>query len=144
MILYVLLVLALASFVIAFFSARTWHWAYVLVVEAIFLATAGFFILTSEVVRINGVLRAEVNKKQKDWNNVEAENVALRDGTTDSNMISRLGNSPENAVKTTKTAEGQEIIESIADLDSKLLIATRLRGHVWRNVSPAGAANAQT
>src|SRR3954463_1702782 len=142
MILYVLLVLALASFVIAFISARTWHWAYVLVVEALFLATAGFFILTSEVVRINGVLRAEVKRIQGDevkgipgeLGKVEAENAALRDGTTDSNMVSRLSNSPENAVKTTKNADGQEIVESISDLDSKLLIATRLRGHLWRGV----------
>src|SRR3954468_12278676 len=143
MILYVIIVLALASFVIAFFSARTWHWAYVLVVEAIFLATVGFFLLTSEVVRINGVLRSEVNERQNKLEKVDAENVALRDGTTEGTMVAQLSNAPENPVKTTKNAEGNEVIESIADLNSKLLIATRLRGHVWRNIAP-GQRNAQT
>jgi len=58
MILYVLIGLALASFVIAFFSARTWHWGYVVVVELFFLATMGFFLLVSETVRINAVYPA--------------------------------------------------------------------------------------
>jgi hypothetical protein len=152
MILYVLLVLALASFVIAFFSARTWHWAYVLVVEALFLATAGFFILTSEVTRINGVFRAEIKRLQGDEikgtpgeiGKVEEENVALREGTNNATVIGRLTNAPENPVKTTKNPEGQEIVESLPDLNSKLLIATRIRGQVWRGAAPTGQPNAQT
>jgi hypothetical protein len=141
--LYVLIVLALASFVIAFFSARTWHWGYVVVVELIFLATMGFFLLASETVRINAVLRSQVNKTQKDLDNFDAQNNALQNGSQDSKIIGQLSGQ-EPPVKTAKDNEGNEKIDSIADLDHELLIATRLRGRIWRNVKPAGVPNAQT
>jgi hypothetical protein len=146
MILYVLIGLALASFVIAFFSARTWHWGYVVVVELIFLATMGFFLLASETVRINAVLRAKVKQDQDQFDTVEAQNNALRDGITGNTDVSKKiisqlsGQDPP--VKTAKDDQGNEKIESIADLDHELLIATRLRGRVWRNVK--GVPNAQT
>lgn len=143
MILYVLIVLALASFVIAFFSARTWHWGYVIVVELIFLATMGFFLLASETVRINAVLRGQVNKTQKELDTVDAQNDALQNGSNSSLIIGQLsGQDPP--LKTTKDALGEERIDSIADLDHELLIATRLRGRIWRNVTPVGVPNAQT
>lgn len=143
MILYVLIVLALASFVIAFFSARTWHWGYVIVVELIFLATMGFFLLASEMVRINAVYRTKINTDQKELDKVDAQNGALQNGSTDGSIIAQLSGQ-EPPVKTTKDSEGNEKIESIADLDHELLIATRLRGRIWRNVKPAGVPNAQT
>ncbi|HEX5472108.1 MAG TPA: hypothetical protein VFW73_09485 [Lacipirellulaceae bacterium] len=143
MIVYVLLVLALASFVIAFFSARTWHWSYVLVVEAIFLASLGFFLLATEAVRINAVLRSAANKTQKQLDTVEAQNVALRNGTNNGAIIGQLSNG-ETPVKTSKDKEGNEEIKSLAELDHELLIATRRRGPVWRNVKLTGAPNAQT
>src|SRR3954468_8638940 len=91
MILYILIILAVASFVIAFFSARTWHWGYVLVVEAIFLATMGFFLLASETVRINAVYRAKINKDQNELDKIVApQNDALRNGTNDSTIIDQL------------------------------------------------------
>src|SRR6476620_8258944 len=133
MILYVLIGLALASFVIAFFSARTWHWGYVIVVELIFLATMGFFLLASETVRINAVYRSQIKKDQKQLETVvDPQNNALQNGTNDGSIISQLSGQ-EPPVKTTKDAEGNEKIESIADLDHRLLIATRLRGRIWRN-----------
>ncbi len=143
MILYVLIGLALASFVIAFFSARTWHWGHVVVVELLFLATLGFFLLTAEVVRINAVLRAQINKDQKQLDIVEAQNVALREGTESGAIIGQLS-AFDPPVKVTKDSEGNEKLDSIANLDHKLLIATRLRGRVWRNAKPAAAPNAQT
>src|SRR4029079_189950 len=88
MILYVLIGLALASFVIAFFSARTWHWGYVIVVELIFLATLGFFLLTSETVRINAVYRGQIKDYQKQLDKVDPQNDALQNGTNDGLIIS--------------------------------------------------------
>lgn len=114
-----------------------------ILVEAIFLSTIGFFLLASETVRINAVLRSKVNKDQKELDTVTAQNDALRDGTTNSSIIGQLGNQ-DPPVKTTRDAQGNEVIDSIADLDHELLIATRLRGHVWRDVKSAGAPNAQT
>src|SRR4051812_6521971 len=143
MILYVLIGLALASFVIAFFSARTWHWGYVIVVELIFLSTMGFFLLASETVRINAVLRNVIKQDQSKLDKFEAQNDALQNGTENGSIIGELGGG-ETPVKTTKDDQGNEKIESIADLDHKLLISTRLRGRIWRNVTPAGPPNAQT
>ena len=60
MILYILIGVVVASFVIAYFSARTWHWGYVILVEALILATFGFFLLAAETLRINAVLRSQV------------------------------------------------------------------------------------
>jgi hypothetical protein len=142
MILYVLIGLALASFVIAFFSARTWHWGYVIVVELIFLSTLGFFLLASETVRINAVYRTEIKKNQKQLDDVEKQNVALHDGTSDGSLIGQLGGQ-DPPVKTTKDKEGNDKIDSIADLDHELLIATRLRGRIWTIAKP-GRPNAQT
>jgi len=142
MILYVLIGLALASFVIAFLSARTWHWGYVIVVELIFLATMGFFLLASETVRINAVFRAKINKDQKDLDKFEAQNNALQNGSSDSSIISQIGGG-EVPLKTAKDEQGNEKLDSIADLDHELLIATRLRGPVWRIAKP-GVVNAQT
>src|SRR4029079_1873663 len=115
MILYVLIGLALASFVIAFLSARTWHWGYVIVVELIFLATMGFFLLASETVRINAVYRTKINKDQKDLDRVEAQNDALRNGSADGSIISQLGVG-EVPVKTTKDEQGNEKLDSIDNL----------------------------
>lgn len=143
MILYVLIILALASFVIAFFSARTWHWGYVIVVELIFLATMGFFLLASETVRINAVYRTKIKTDQDALDKIDAQNIALRDGTNDNSIIGELSNQ-DPPVKTTKDEQGNEKIESVANLDHELLIATRLRGRIWRNVKPTGAPNPQT
>lgn len=140
MILYVLLAFAVASFVIAFFSARTWHWGYVVVVELIFLSTLGFFILAAETVRINAVLRTKVNTEQNELDRLDAQNDALKNGSQDATVIGQLANIDPPA----KIPEGAESIPSFENLDHELLIATRQRGKVWRNVKPTAVANAQT
>ena len=136
----VLLILVLASFVIAFFSARTWHWGHVLVVLGIFLSTLGFFILSAEVLRINAVLRTEFNRVESQLNEVSAQNVALEKGTSDANILGQLRNS-EPPVKMPEDAES---IASLTDLDHLLLLETRRRGRVWRNAKRAGEINPQT
>jgi hypothetical protein len=134
MILYVLIILVLASFVFTFLGARTWHWGYVLLVEAIFLATVGFFILSAETLRINGVYRAQINKSEKELTALNADISGLRSGTGDAAVLNRLraGETPA------KMAEDAEAIASLEDMDHDLLIATRRRGRVWRNITPAG------
>lgn len=129
-----LVILVLASFVIAFFSARTWHWGHVLVVLGIFLSTLGFFILAAETLRINAILRAEVNRIQRDLDSVNTRNEALAKGTEDANLLNQL-RSEDPPVKMPEEAES---IPSIAELDHQLLLATRSRGRVWRNVAPVG------
>lgn len=133
-------ILVLASFVIAFFSARTWHWGYVLVVLGIFLSTLLYLVLASETLRIYAVLGREINRLERDLATVQAQNDALRRGTEDANIIAQL-QSAEPAVLMLK---GEESLLSLAELDHRLLLATRRRGPVWWNVMPASAINPQT
>src|SRR4029079_11761284 len=142
MILYVLIGLTLASFVIAFFSAKTWHWGYVIVVELLFLATLGFFLLASEVVRINAVIGKQIKTDQAALEKVDAQNEALKNGSNVSSIVGQLTNL-DPPVKTTKNAEGEDVLTSIADLDHELLIWTRQRGRIWPVPKP-GAPNPQT
>jgi hypothetical protein len=129
-----LLILLLAAFVFAFLSARTWHWGHVLVVLGIFLSTLGFFLLAAETLRINAVLRSEVNRLERDLADMKARNEALLRGTSDQNLIGQMrGEEPPVQVP-----EEAASMPSLAELDHELLLATRVRGPVWRNVAPAG------
>jgi hypothetical protein len=133
----VLLILLLASFVIAYFSARTWHWGHVLVVLGVFLSTLGFFVLSAEVLRINAVLRKQVIETKSRLADYQARNEALEKGTDDSNLVGQMRNE-EVPVLVLNEAELTESLDSLADLDHKLLLETRRRGRVWWNVSPTG------
>lgn len=139
MALYVLIGLVLASFVIAFFSARTWHWGHVIVVVGICLATFGFILLAAETLRINNVYRTAIARKTADLEKLTARNNALREGTNNANIIGELRNEQEPAVVIPENAES---VSSLDDLDHEILLATRLRGRVWRNVTPAGVDQA--
>jgi hypothetical protein len=127
-----ILVLFIASLVAAYFGARTWHWAHVVLVVAIFVATAGFLILSAEVLRANAVLRAQANKLQHDLDQVVAKNVALEKGSRDPQVIGQLTG------EEVKIPEGAEEMPSVDDLDHQLSLVERDRGRVWRNVMPAG------
>jgi hypothetical protein len=127
-----ILVLFIASLVAAYFGARTWHWAHVVLVVAIFLATAGFLILSAEVLRANAVLRAQANDLQKKLDTVTAKNVALDKGTRDPKLIGQLTGDE------VKIPEGAEEAPSVDDLEHQLSLVERDRGRVWRDVAPAG------
>lgn len=135
MALYVLIGLALASFVIAYFSARTWHWGHVIVVVGIFLSTLGFFLLAAETLRINSVYRSATARKTDELQQVTARNEALEKGTDNANIIAQLRSQTEPPVQMPEDAES---IPGFAELDHQLLLATRIRGRVWRKVAPAG------
>jgi hypothetical protein len=139
MALYVILGLLLASIVIAFFSARTWHWGHVVVVVGICLATFGFILLAAETLRINNVYRTAIARKTAELEKVTARNNALEQGTEDPNLIATLRNEQEPAVVIPEDAES---IPGLDDLDHEILLATRVRGRVWRKVAPAGVDQA--
>jgi DNA repair exonuclease SbcCD ATPase subunit len=129
-ILYILAVLALAAIVFAFLSAKTWHWGYVLVVVGIFFSTLGYFILAAEVLRINAVLRKQVNDLETRLTTVTAQNDALERGSEDASIINQLRSAE------VRIGEEDESIPSLAQLEHELLLAARERGRVWWNVTP--------
>jgi hypothetical protein len=130
-------ILLLASFVFAYFSARTWHWGYVIVVLGIFLSSVLFFILAAETLRMNGVLRKRANDTQRQLDDVTARNEALEFGTADATLVNQLRNLE------VRMKEDAESVPSLAQLDHELLLATRHRGRVWWNVTPTNV-NPQT
>jgi hypothetical protein len=133
----VLVILFLAACVFAYFSARTWHWGYVIVVLGIFLSSVLFFILAAETLRVNAVLRKRANDTQRQLDDVQARNDALEQGTTDATLVSQLRNLD------VRMKEEAESVPSLAKLDHELLLATRNRGRVWWNVTPTNV-NQQT
>jgi hypothetical protein len=134
MALYIVIGLILASLVIAYFSARTWHWGHVIVVVGIVLSTFGFMLLAAETLRINKVYRTAINDKTKKLDALTAANNALEKGTNNSGVIAALQSEQEPAVIIPENAES---IPSLDELDHEILLATRRRGRVWRNVAPA-------
>jgi hypothetical protein len=129
-ILYILGALALAVIIFAFLSAKTWHWGYVLVVVGIFFSTLGYFILAAEVLRINAVLRKQVNDLETRLATFEAQNNALEKGSKDAAIINQLRGAE------VRIGEEDESIPSLAQLEHELLLAARERGRVWWNVTP--------
>jgi hypothetical protein len=132
-----LVILFLAACVFAYFSARTWHWGYVIVVLGIFLSSVLFFILAAETLRINAVLRKRANDTQAKLDDVQDQNEALERGTTDATLVNQLRNLE------VRMKEDAETVPSLAQLDHELLLATRNRGRVWWNVTPTNV-NQQT
>ena len=51
----VILLLAIGTFVAAYFASRTWHWANVTLMVLVFLSTILYIVLEAEVVRIRAV-----------------------------------------------------------------------------------------
>jgi hypothetical protein len=129
-ILYIIGALALAAIVFAFLSAKTWHWGYVLVVVGIFFSTLGYFILAAEVLRINAVLRKQVNDLETRLATFEGQNAALEKGSDEAAVINQLRNAE------VRIEEDQETLPSMAELEHQLLLAARERGRAWWNVMP--------
>src|SRR6185295_8052059 len=90
MMLYIVIGLVLASIVFAFLSAKTWHWGYVVLVELIVLTSAGLFILAAESLRITAILRADLKKVEKEFNDLTADVEGLKFGTNDAAVLNRL------------------------------------------------------
>jgi uncharacterized membrane-anchored protein YhcB (DUF1043 family) len=127
-----ILLLFIVSVVAAYFGARTWHWAHVVLVVAVFLAAVGFFVLAAETLRATAVLRSQVNKTQRELDKVVAKNTALEKGTKDQQIIGQLTGDE------VKIPEGTEVAPGIPDLEHRLFLVERDRGRVWRDAAPAG------
>lgn len=133
MIIQILLaILVLAALVVAYLSAKTWHWAHVLVVLGVFLLGVGYLFLASETLRINGVLRSQKEKLDDQLADVQARLDALQRGTDNRQLMNALSASG------VEIPEEAEEIPSLGDLDHQLHMEIRVRGRVWRDVQPAG------
>lgn len=133
----VILLLFIVSLVAAYFGARYWHWAHVTIVVLIFLAAVGYLLLAAETLRINAVLRKQANQLETQLAEVQVNLEALERGTKSGQVISRLNGLPGTAEgEVLQLPEDIEELPSITDVKHQLFLATRLRGRVWRKVTP--------
>ena len=86
----VILVLFIASLVAAYFASRYWHWAHVTLLVLIFMTAVGFFVLAAETLRINAILRKQVNQLDTQLTQVKANIEGLERGTSNSQVINQL------------------------------------------------------
>lgn len=128
----VILLLLIGTIVAAYFGSRVWHWAHVTLGVLIFLAAVGYFVLAAETLRINAVLRRQVNDLQQQVVEVDERIAALDRGTDDLQVIGRL------IARDVAIPEDAESIPSLGDLHHALHLETRLRGRAWLDVTPAG------
>lgn len=132
MVLILLAVLLLASFVACYFSAKYWHWSHVLLVEMLFLSAVGYFLCAAEYTRIRQVYGKQLADAQKQLDDTLPLVEALKRGTRDEAIISRLENEFEIVPVYDEVIEGRMV--STDELARELAIVTRTRGRVWRDV----------
>lgn len=128
----ILLILILAALVVAYFAAKTWHWAHVLVVMALFFSTIGFLILGAETLRIHAVYGSQIKRTEEELKRVEPKIDALEHGTRNLQVIQQL------VADELEVSEEAEEMAPLGDLNHKMHLEVRRRGRVWRGATPAG------
>lgn len=131
-----LAVLFLASVLIAFYSAKSWHWGHVVIVLLLFFAGTGAAILSAEVLKIRRVYESKAAELETKLNNAVEENDALEFGSFDDQVIARVSTERDGL------DEG-EFVGNVT-LASRLKTITRSRGRVWRGMQPTGQPEPQT
>ena len=123
-------IVVLSYFLIAYFSARTWHILSVLASVGILLGAVGFMILAAAVLKTHAHWRGSFNQLTAQLETVNEQIEILRDGR------------PEDAATNPRrlTAE-QHSLRSVREL---LNLLTQSRGRVWRGAAPGQAGNAET
>lgn len=133
MILALLAILLIASFVVCYFSSQYWHWAHVLLVEVIFLASFAYFFAAYENMRIRQVYGQKISALDKQIADIRPLVNALKRGTGDDQVISMLENREEMNVVRDEGEEGRML--ATRELEHKLAMVTRATGRVWRDVA---------
>jgi hypothetical protein len=134
----VILLLFITSIVAAYFASRYWHWAHVTLVVFIFLTAVGYFVLAAEVLRINAVLRRQANQLEAQLVQTKDQIDALRRGTKNTQLVNAMRGIPGSTEGSElQIPDEAEELPSISELEHDLHLVTRLRGRVWRKVTPA-------
>ncbi|WP_425396537.1 hypothetical protein [Aeoliella sp.] len=129
--------LLVLSFVACFFCSKYWHWSHVLLTETVFLLSLAFFILASEVFRIQNLYGEQNQKNIKQIADLKPQVDALKFGTEDQMIIGRLEGA-EVPVQMAETDSEDEVARMLSfnDLSHELGMVSRARGRAWRDVEP--------
>lgn len=149
----------IALSVVAYFSARTWHWGHVVLVELVFLAGAGATVLAAEALHFRSSYQKLEHKYKNELELVSEENLALKTDTSDEKVIRRvvakltthIENAP--ALQDRDDFRGRLLVRlaprdgwlaGIGTLETELQMLILTRGNVWRHMQPSGNVDTQT
>ncbi len=133
----VLAVVVLLALVATFLSAKNWHWGQVVLALGLFLSAAGYAILAADTIRIHRNLRANIAKNQTLLNDFQLSNAALQHGTNDRALMRKALPADSPQLQRSQD-ESTGVMPGINQLQHQMHLVTRLRGRVWRGVTPAG------
>jgi len=137
----ILAIVLLVGLITILMSAKTWHWAQMLLLLGVFLFSITTLLLGLEVVRIHSSLKVAVQKKQDQLDTVDAQLLALRLGTRDSQLINQVFTGPDGVPFDQEAEIG---MPSLSTWNHRLQMLARNRGRVWRGVTKAGNVDPDT
>jgi hypothetical protein len=133
-----LAVVVLAGLITVIMSVKTWHWAQMLLLLAVFLSSIGALILGMEVYRIHRNIRRTMPGLQRDLAVLEQKINALTGGTGDQALASSIFS------ELPFDFEAESRMPGMGVWARRLQDQTRLRGRVWRGVAPTAPINPDT
>jgi hypothetical protein len=125
-------------------GVKNWHWAQMLLLLSIFFTSIGVLFLGMEVYRIHRNLRAGMPAKKQLIEEIEAVNLALRQGTNDSEVINRAFASEPFNGEVPYDAEAEGRMPGLPMWESRLRDVIRDRGRVWDGAKAAGPVDPAT
>ena len=132
----VLGVLFLAALVIAFFSAKAWHWGHVVLVFLIITMGSVAMMLSAEALHIRQKFQKKANELAGKEEVLKKETYALKYGTRDPELTRDL-KSPEEP-------DDLERLQGVLTLSSRMRMLTRARGRVWNGAKKSSKINPKT
>lgn len=136
-------VLTILVLVAAFFAAKVWHWAHVLIAVALFFSSVGFCFLAAQVIDV----RLEYMKKAEDAEaRIEPVQELIRAASRGSGkpaVVQRMINS-DLAVDEKAAEDPAFRAPGIVNLRHELRLQNRSAGRIWRNAQLNGRPDPRT
>jgi hypothetical protein len=140
----VIALVVLVGLITIIMSVKNWHWAQMLLLLSIFFTSIGVLFLGMEVYRIHRNLRAGMPAKKQLIEDIEAVNLALRQGTNDPEVINRAFANEPFSGEVPYDAEAEGRMPGLPMWESRLRDLIRDRGRVWDGVKATGPVDPAT
>ena len=110
--------LVLVGLIATFMTIKHWHWAQMLLMLGVFLASVGVLFLSAEVVRIHKLLRTNLPKLEAQVAALEEKNEALETGS----RVPAAVNAALNDLR-----DPERVADAVSRLDGKEALAEQLK-----------------
>lgn len=132
-----LVIVLVATIVIAVFAAKHWHWAHVLLVVGLTFATVGYANLAYRILSERARFQEREAAAREELETYQELTRAVRHGTDDSETITRLRREIDLPADATR-------VEGVDELEHQLRLLNLVRGRSWPNVRAIGPPDQQT